>query len=687
MRASLLLFCSLSAAAQQVITTFAGTDWVFTDEGKTGVNASLAQPVAVATDSKSNLYIVDPFMNSVLKLNTSGVMSIVAGNGLRRSAGDGGPANAALLQNPQGVAVDAGGNIYISESFGSRIRKITPDGLINTIAGPGFGFDGDGGPALQASFRNPTALTVDGAGNLYLRDSNNFRIRKIDTAGKITTVAGTGTGGVSGDGGPAIAAQVTSAGGLLADRQGNLYIAELLQCRVRKIDTAGIITTIAGTGVCNDSGDNASATRAQLNQPAGLVMDAQGFLYISEKIGNRIRRLDPNGTITTTAGVGIDGFSGDGGNSAQAQFSSPVAMAIDSQGNIFVADRDNRRVRRFTYGGNINTVVGKGASIGDGGLAAAARLSFAADIAIDSKGNLYIADSGNQSIRKITTDGVITTVAGNGHEGFAPDGTLATNAQLSSPFSVAIDPQGNVVFPDNGNQRIRRIKSDGTLQTIAGNGNAGIAGDGGFATQANLSNPQYLRYDANGNLYFKNGGNQVRVITTDGRINLIAATARRTLPATAAPPRVLASERSSASAWMVRATFIWVISAPSACAKWTRAAPFQRWRETALRDFREMEARRKMPHSNFRPVSVASLPTRLAMSSSRPARAFGRWHPTGLSRPSRARAGLLMGAMAGWPPRQPSRSSAAWCSTRKTICSRSTIRTAACGRFSLDRFR
>src|SRR5258706_11217304 len=246
------------APAQQVITTFAGTDWIFTDDGKPGVNATLAQPVAVASDSKGNIYIADAAMSTLLKLNTSGIVSIVAGNGLRRSAGDGGPARAALLAEPRGVAVDGAGNVYVSESQANRVRKIAPDGTISTFAGNGqFGFSSDGGPAPKAALSAPTALAADAAGNVYITDSSSFRIRKVNPGGVISTIAGNAKQGFSGDNGLAIAAMIfppSPGTGLAADRQGNLYLADGGNNRIRRVDTNGVITTVAGGGSGGDGG-------------------------------------------------------------------------------------------------------------------------------------------------------------------------------------------------------------------------------------------------------------------------------------------------------------------------------------------------------------------------------------------------------------------------------------------------
>jgi sugar lactone lactonase YvrE len=300
-------------------------------------------------------------------------------------------ARSAVLGVPAGVAIDAAGNIYVVEQDASRIRKITPDGNINTIAGNSQpGFSGDGGPAIQATLNVPSALAVDSQGNLYVYSTTGPRIRKINTAGIITTIAWNGLNGNSGNGGPATSAELGGGdGGLTVDSQGNLYIADLPICQVRRVDaTTGIITAFAGTGGCGSGGDNGPALQAQLNQPSGVVFDGQGNLYISELIGNRVRRVDRNGIIRTVAGTWSIGFGGDGGSATQALFSAPRSVAVDSSGNVWVADRDNERVREFQVGGNIATAVGIGASLGDGGPASGAKLLNAFSIARDGNGNV-----------------------------------------------------------------------------------------------------------------------------------------------------------------------------------------------------------------------------------------------------------------------------------------------------------
>ena len=343
------------------------------------------------------------------------VDTAVAGTGTRGFSGDGGPATDAQLNGPFGVALDNEGNLYIVDKDGQRIRKVDSSGIITTVAGTGTaGFSGDGGPATSAQLSGPRAVALDGAGNLYIADTENHRIRKVDTAGTITTVAGTGTRGFSGDGGSATSAGLNRPSGVAVDGAGNLYLADKNNHRIRKVDASGTITTVAGTGDEGFSGDGGPATSALLNRPWAIALDRAGNLYITDIRNIRIRKVDTSGTITTVAGTGTAGFSGDGGPATNAQLSSPMGVALDGAGNLYIVDNRNIRIRKVDTGGTITTVAGTGAFgfSGDGGPATSAQLSGPRAVALDGAGNLYIAEFGNRRIRKVDTSGTITTVAG-----------------------------------------------------------------------------------------------------------------------------------------------------------------------------------------------------------------------------------------------------------------------------------
>lgn len=330
------------------------------------------------------------------------VIRTIAGDGTPSFSGDNGPASAARLNNPHGVAVDPAGNIYFTDYGNNRIRKISTTGIITTIAGTGApGYSGDGGPATAADLYGPRGITADGAGNVYFSDYVNHRIRKITPSGIITTVAGNGFGGFSGDGGPATAAQLKYAWGIAVDGSGNLYIADQNNCRLRKVTPSGIISTIAGTGSCFIGGDGGPASSALLQYPLGVVCDAAGNIFIADYGNNRIRKIDASGTITTIAGSPVYGFSGDGGPSTASQLYYPMGIGIDDTGNLYICDVNNNRIRKINTAGTINTIAGNGTAgfSGDGGPPLYAQIDRATGVAVSSTGKIYIADNNNNRIR------------------------------------------------------------------------------------------------------------------------------------------------------------------------------------------------------------------------------------------------------------------------------------------------
>ena len=507
------------------IDTFAGLTGV--GDGGPAIAAVLRFPTGVAVDGAGDLYIADRSNNRIRKIDSTGTITTIAGTGERGFGGDGGPAVQAQFNFPYGVAVDSAGNLYIADSSNNRIRKVDSTGTITTIAGTGTsGFSGDGGAAVQAQFNFPTGVAVDGAGNLYIADTSNQRIRKVDSTGTIITIAGTGTSGFSGDGGDAVQAQFNFPYGVAVDSAGNLYIADSSNQRIRKIDSTGTITTMAGTGTSGFSGDGGDAVQAQLNYPNGVAVDSAGNLYIADRNNQRIRKIDSTGTITTMAGTGEGDFGGDGGPAIQAQLSFPVGVAVDSAGNLYIADTSNQRVRKIDSTGTITTIAGTEYGFsGDGRAATEAQLQFPHGVAVDSAGNLYIADSGNQRIRRVDSTGTITTIAGTGEGDFGGDGGPAIQAQLKNPHGVAVDSAGNLYIADTNNHRIRKIDSTGTITTIAGTGTGGFAGDGGAADQAQLNRPSGVAVDSAGNLYIADRNNhRIRKIDSTGTITTIAGT-------------------------------------------------------------------------------------------------------------------------------------------------------------------
>jgi trimeric autotransporter adhesin len=379
-----------------------------------GTSASLFGPKGAAADKAGNIFFTDA--NAVLRLDgTTGVLTLVAGNGAQGFSGDNGLATRAQLNGPNGVAVDPAGNLYISDIGNLVVRKVS-NGVITTFAGNGtWGDSGDNGPATSARLMSPSGVAVDSAGNLYIADSALGRIREV-TNGVIATVAGGGS--QFGDNVPATSALLAYSVALAVDAAGNLYIADPINSRIRKVSN-GVITTVAGNGTAGYSGDNGPATSAQLNRPEGLAVDSAGNLYIADTGNGRIRKVS-NGVITTVAGNGTAGFSGDNGPANSAQLYGPSGIAVDPAGNLYIADSVNNRIRKVSNG-IITTVVGIGTPgySGDNGPATGAQID-PAGVAVDSAGNLYIADTYNFRVRKVS-HGVITTVAGSGKHGAGGD--------------------------------------------------------------------------------------------------------------------------------------------------------------------------------------------------------------------------------------------------------------------------
>jgi sugar lactone lactonase YvrE len=649
------------------ITTVAGQLQAgFFGDGGPATAAYLSSPSGIAVDAQGNLYVRDSGNYRVRKVTPDGKITRFAGTGRRGDEGDGGPATSAQLSTPgQGLAVDGQGNVYIADAY--HIRKVSRNGIITTIAGTGqYGFSGEGVPARLATFGVLAGLAADEKGNVYVADQYCPCVRKVSAAGLVTTFAGVPKrGGFSGDGGPATLAQLKMPTGVAVDRDGNVFIADGLNNRVRKVSPQGTITTVAGGG--GTLGDGGPATSARLNVPEGVAVDAKGNLYIADLGHNRVRKVSPGGTITTVAGGGTSTVDGVRATSALLNLGESY-IAVDAKGVLYISETGNNRVRKVVAGtppppsvtlprcskaeatavakrlklgmaeslpdpvyavicgsfrgpksrtmvitlatgdGSapfkgwavvalvkgkwrlvmesddaarisaagrniretvkvpgggtrsrlwhwdgtkfeagawtqetpaskatkpariiITTVAGSGAHGfgGDGGAARAAKLAFPTGVAVDAKGNIYIADRINNRVRKVTPGGTITTFAGTGEAGFTNDGEPATTAELNKPEDVAVDRRGNVYIADTGNQRIRRVSLDGTITTFAGTGRYGFSGDGGRAISASMAEPIAVAVDRRGNVYIGDWRNSRVRKVTGGRITTLAGTGRR----------------------------------------------------------------------------------------------------------------------------------------------------------------
>lgn len=459
---------------------------------------------------------------------TENVINTFAGG----SVGDNIQATQSVIR-PVNVTTDAAGNVYASDL--ARVRKISPDGIITTVAGNGImnwgvgTFSGDNGPATEAGLYTPTGLLIDPAGNLYIADLNNNRIRKVTPAGIITTVAGGGSLGVLGDGGPATSAWLNNPNAIAMDASGNLFITDNQNHRIRKVTPAGIISTYVGTGSASFCGDGGPASSACIAYPYGLAFDTAGNLFISDTGNGRIRKVDTNGVISTIAGRTDSSYSADGGQALGTGLGGPQGLAFDSAGNLYFATPS--RIRKIATNGIISTVAGNGftTELGDGGQATSATLSYAADLAFDASGNMVIADANAYRIRKVNGNGIISTLAGNGKSEFFGDGQLASNAKLSLPTSGSFDRQGNMLIADTGYGRIRKINVNGVISTIVGTMNLSaqigndIPGDGGPAINAHLNEPTGVVEGSDGSLYIADYTNdRIRKVSPSGIISTIA---------------------------------------------------------------------------------------------------------------------------------------------------------------------
>jgi sugar lactone lactonase YvrE len=464
---------------------------------------------SIAADAGGNLYAVGS--NRVSRITPAGSVTVIAGNG-KGGPTTAGQATGVPLGGPNAVAVDHAGVVYVSTGYG-RIWKVANGQITAHPGSVGGGRLGDGGPARSAQFRGVFGLAADRKGNLYVADSGNHQVRKINTSGVIGTVAGNGISGYRGDGGPAVSAQLEPGElDVAVDAADNIYVSD--RCRIRKVTPSGRISTVAGTGVCAFSGDGGPAMAAHLNHLAGTAVDAAGNLYIADTQNNRIRRVSPDGIITTFAGNGTEGVGGDGGPAMSAQLRFPKAVATDAAGNVYIADG---RIRKVDPNGIITTLI---AGAGGYGGAVTEALKGPESVLVDARGDVYVADTNNFRIRRRSADGLLSTVAGTGQLGFSGDNGPALNAQFNFPRGVAVDRDGNVYIADSHNCRVRKVTPDGIIRTFAGTGlESGFIGPSPGAQLC----PGSIAVDSAGNVYAGDvGRRRVWKITPDGVIRTAA---------------------------------------------------------------------------------------------------------------------------------------------------------------------
>jgi sugar lactone lactonase YvrE len=515
------------SASTGIISTIVGTDPTS--------STVLGGAYTSIFDSSGNLLVTDQDNSVIRKYNlTNGTRSIIAGNGTNGYSGDGGQATSASLNQPQAIALDSAGNLYIADTYNYAVRKVNMStGVITTIAGTGVNaYSGDGGQATSAKFGLTTGIAVDSSNNVYISDHNHNSIRKITVStGIVTRIVGTGTLGYSGDGGQATSAKISNPDALVLDSSGNLYFADEQNCIIRKVTAAGVISTIAGTpSQCGYSGDGAAATSAKFARPYGIALDGAGDLYVADNSTNVIRKVSAlTGFISTIAGIaGESGDTGDGGPATSASLNYCSGVTLDSAGDVVISDTHSHAIRKVdAVTGNMSQLIGSASGYaGVGGLGTQAKISSPQAIAYGSAGDLIIANSADFVVQKISaTTGIITTIAGTGVNGYSGDGGPATSATLGYIYGLSVDASGNIYVADLLNSRIRMISgSTGIITTVAGTGTAGYSGDGGLATAAKVNQVTDVIEDASGNFYIADYGNNVirKVTVSTGIITTIA---------------------------------------------------------------------------------------------------------------------------------------------------------------------
>jgi sugar lactone lactonase YvrE len=495
-----------------MVTTLAGTGTKGSANGA-GNTSTFNEPTGIAVDNSltinsGTIYIADQGNNMIRMIDTYGSVSTLAGTGARGSAN--GAANASTFNKPTGVAADNLGNVYVADGSNNMIRKINPSGVVSTLAGTGAVGSANGAGAT-ASFTSPFGVTADASGNVYVADQGNNLIRVINSSGVVSTLAGSGALGAQNGMGSSASFDLPSA--VAVDKSGNVYVADFDNNLIRVVNPSGIVGTLAGSG---QAGSANPGTTASFSGPTGTAVDAQGNVYVVDQSNNVIRKIDPNGVVSTLAGNG-NSSSIDGPDSV-ASFFLPFGIAIDQNGNLYVSELANK-IRMISPSGMVSTLAGSGALGSANGAGSAASFSQPAGVAVDNMGNVYVADLGNNLIRKISASGVVSTLAGSGFAGFN-NGSYPPPS-FNSPIGVAVDDSGNVYVADAGNNMIRKISPSGNTSTFAGNGTAGSLDGAGNA--AYFDNPTGIAVDNEGNVYVTDySGNMIRQIAPNASVLTLA---------------------------------------------------------------------------------------------------------------------------------------------------------------------
>ena len=518
-----------------VVATLAGLAGSVGSADGSGLAARFYYPCGVAVDSAGNTYVADWFNCTIRKVTPAGVVTTLAGQAGSSGSADG-TGNAARFLQPCGVAVDSAGKVYVADLGNNTIRKVTPDGVVTTLAGQAGNSGSADGTGNAARFFQPSDVAADATGNVYVADGGNNTIRKVTPAGVVTTLAGNSSikdqygdpaGGFAD--GTGSAARFNYPRGVALDSAGVLYVADADNSTIRKVTPAGVVTTLAGQAGSSGSADG-TGSAARFGGPSSVAVDIGGNLYVADSGNNTIRKVTPGGVVTTLAGQAGSSGSADGTGSA-AQFWNPTGVTVDSAGNVYVADSFNFTIRKVTPAGEVTTLAGLAGHYGSAdGRGSAARFGTSSggggpsDVAVDTHGDIYVADPYNNTIRKVTPMGEVTTLAGSAGYAGSADGT-GTFARFFFPFGVAVDSAGNVYVADQFNHTIRRVTPPGEVTTLAGSaGHRGSADGTGNAAQ--FAHPSGVAVDGTGSVYVTDYSNStIRKVTPGGLVTTLAGVA------------------------------------------------------------------------------------------------------------------------------------------------------------------